>query len=433
MMAATAPPIDLQGTAERALALMLAQGFEQAQTSARLSQLTEINIELNRPSLLRSTQTQRLALLGIVGGRKAATELSDLSPAALREGVAALHADAAGAPADEANTVSSGQHAQIVQGPQEADVDLLAAKVQELLDFRASHTPGMQLTESLAAHTLVQSCTLTSGGSRLGSRIGTQTLFASGCARDGQRASSFNGAGGCTHDLAATPAQAQFDIEAMLRESERQVHTQPLQAHFSGDAVMTPYAVDDLLQWLRGQLSDDRLIAGTSLYARRVGQSIASPLLNLASRFDAPGVAAISADAFATPAVEVLTGGVLRCLTPSLYASRKTGLPHVPTASGGWSLAAGSTPLAALLGDVRQGVLVGRVSMGSPGPGGDFSAVCKNSFLLQGGETGCALSGTMMAGNMARMLEAVLAVSAERIDTGDWQLPWLRIGGLHFS
>jgi hypothetical protein len=39
----------------------------------------------------------------------------------------------------------------------------------------------------------------------------------------------------------------------------------------------------------------------------------------------------------------------------------------------------------------------------------------------------------MAAGNMARMLEAVSAVSAERIDTGAWHLPWLRIGGLHFS
>ena len=433
MMQAASQGIDLQGTAERALTLMLAQGFEQAQTSARVSQLTEINIELNQASLLRSTQTQRLALVGIVGGRKAATELSDLSDAALREGVAALHADAAGAPADEANAVSSGQRAQIVQGPQEADIDLLAAKVRELLEFRASQTPKMQITDSLASHTLVQTCTLTSGGSHLSSRIGAQMLVASGCARDGRRASSFNGAGGCTHDLAAAPAQAQFGIEAMLRESERQVHTQALPAHFTGDAVMTPYAVDDLMQWLRGQLSDDRLIAGTSLYARTVGQRIANPLLNLTSRFDAPGVAAISADAFATPPVEILSAGVLRCLTPSFYASRKTGLPHVPVADGGWSLVAGSTPLAALLGDVRQGVLVGRLSMGSPGPGGDFSAVCKNSFLLQDGEIGSALSGTMMAGNMARMLEAVLAVSAERIDTGDWQLPWLRIGGLHFS
>ena len=78
-------------------------------------------------------------------------------------------------------------------------------------------------------------------------------------------------------------------------------------------------------------------------------------------------------------------------------------------------------------------MLVGRFSMGNPSPAGDFSGVVKNSFLIESGQVGNALSGVMAAGNMARMLEAVLAVSAERIDTGDWQLPWLRIGGLHFS
>ena len=425
--------IDLHAAAERALTLMLAQGFEHAQSSARLSRLTELNIELNRPSLLRSTETHRLALLGLVGGRKAATELSDLSDAALREAVAALHADAAGAPADAANAVSAGQRADIVQGPQEPDVDLLAAQVQGLLDFRARETPKMMLSEGSASHTLTQTCILTSGGSALNSRIGAWALMASGSARDGKRASSFSDAGGQSHDLAAQPAHTHFGIEAMMREAERQVDPSPLAAHFTGDVVLTPYAVVDLLQWLQNQISDNSLIAGTSLYAHRVGQVIASPLLHLHSRFDAPGVAAVSVDAFATPALDVLSGGVLHTLTPSLYGSRKTGLPHVPVAGGGWSIAAGATPLAALLRGVERGVLVGRFSMGNPSPAGDFSGVVKNSFLIESGQVGNALSGVMAAGNMARMLEAVLAVSAERIDTGDWQLPWLRIGGLHFS
>ena len=49
------------------------------------------------------------------------------------------------------------------------------------------------------------------------------------------------------------------------------------------------------------------------------------------------------------------------------------------------------------------------------------------------GIVGPALSETMISGNVARMLKDVTAVSAERIDTGGLCLPWLRIGGLHFS
>jgi PmbA protein len=425
--------IDLRGHAQRALEAMLAQGFEHAQAGARVTRLAELNFELNVPSLLRSTETHRLALLGLVGGRKAATELSDFSEAALREAVAALHADVLGAPADEANAVSAGQQADIVQGPQAPDLDLLAAKVQELLDFRARETPGFQLKEGSAAHTLVRSHTVTSGGSALASRVGAWSLAVSGSAREGGKTSSFNYAGGDTHDMAAQPAAAQFGIDAMMREAERQTNPRPLGGNFTGDVVLTPNAVADVLEWLQGQIGDERLIPGTSLYAKRVGERIASPLLSLRSRFDSPGVAAISADAFATPPLQVLDAGVLKTLTPSLYGSRKTRLPHMPVAAAGWAIDAGATPLTALLAGVERGVLVGRLSMGSPGPNGDFSGVVKNSFLLEGGRVGAALSGAMAAGNMAQMLEAVLAVSAERIDTGAWCLPWLRIGGLHFS
>jgi PmbA protein len=197
--------------------------------------------------------------------------------------------------------------------------------------------------------------------------------------------------------------------------------------------VLAPIAVQDLLGWLQAQLSDVQLIAGSSLYHDKVGERIASPLLTLGSRFDAPGVAAISADAFVTPPVQLLRDGVLCTLMPSLYGSRKTGLPHVPTAGDGWALAAGDTPLPQLIGGVARGALVGRLSMGNPAANGDFSGVIKNSFLIERGEVGPALAETMIAGNVARMLQDVRGASRERIDAGQWLLPWLRIEGLHFS
>src|SRR5206468_3348813 len=125
-------------------------------------------------------------------------------------------------------------------------------------------------------------------------------------------------------------------------------------------------AVADLVGWLLGQLSDMALIAGTSLYRARVGDAVASSLLSLKSRFDAPGVAALSSDAFATPAIDVLRDGSLRTLLPSLYASRKTGLRHVPTPGTGWEVEAGTTPRANVIAGARRGALVGRLSMGSP-------------------------------------------------------------------
>jgi PmbA protein len=196
--------------------------------------------------------------------------------------------------------------------------------------------------------------------------------------------------------------------------------------------VFTPNAVADLLGWLLGQLSDTQLIAGSSLYRESVNQAIASPLLTVRSRFDAPGVAAISADAFATPPVTLVEAGELRALTPTLYGSRKTGIAHVPTASG-WDVATGETALADVVAGVQRGAIVGRLSMGMPAANGNFSGVIKNSFAIEGGEPRQALAETMISGNMAQMLKDIVAVSREAIDSGALRLPWIRIANLHFS
>jgi len=387
----------------------------------------------NEPSLLRSTEQHKLSLLGIVDGRKASTELTDVADDAVRERIARLYADAASAPRDEANAVSAGQRANIVQGPQQPDEALLADKVRELLEFRERETPKMMLDESLAAHTHVRSHTRTSGGSELACSVGWYAMSVFGTAREGQRSSSFNYTGGSSNDLNAAHASEHFGIGQMLRDTEQQIDTKPIAAKFVGDVVLTPNAVADLVKWLHGQIGDVQLIAGSSLYRDKVGELIASPLFTLKSRFDAPGVAAISADGFATPPVDIVRNGRLVTLTPSLYGSRKTGLPHVPVAMGGWEVAAGDTPRAQVIAGVARGALVGRLSMGNPAANGDFSGVIKNSFLIEGGKVGPALSEVMIAGNIARVLRDVVGVSRERIDSGEWVLPWVRVVGACFS
>jgi PmbA protein len=433
-MAATDTPAQLRRAAERALELMRACGFEHAQASAVRVARAELNLNHNEPSLMRSTEVERLAITGVVDGRRASAELGELDDAAgLEARVAALHADALAAPQDKAHAVSASEHARVVHGPAEADLRLLADTVAELLALRARETPKMMLEEGLAAHARLEAHTLTTGGSDLACRLGWYEASVMGTARDGRRASSFNYTGGRTHELRGTPIAERFGIGAMLHDTERQIDARPIGAKFVGDVVLMPNAVADLVGWLLGQLGDAELIAGTSLYRERVGQLVASPLLNLKSRFDAPGVAAISPDAFATPPVDVLRDGRLATLLPSFYGSRKTGLAHVPTPGGGWEIAAGATARADVVHGVRRGALVGRLSMGHPSSNGDFSGLIKNSFSIENGEVAGALAETMISGNVAQMLKDVAAVSRERIDTGALCLPWIRIGGLHFS
>jgi PmbA protein len=422
----------LQNHAQLALDAMRAAGFHHAQVAAGRTDLDELNVNHNEPSLLRSTSSAKLSLMGIVEGRMASTEIARFDTEAVRACAASLFADAQSAPQDEANAVSSGQRARIVQGPQEGSRENLAQAVGEMLAYRAKETPRMMIDEGEASHHLWRWHTLTTGGSDLAGSVGWYSAGAFGTARDGTKASSFNYCGGNTDDLAARPAQEQFGIAAMLRDTVRQIETQPFANKFVGDVVLMPNAVEALLGWLLGQVSDMQLIARSSLYRERVGDTIASKLLTIRSRFDAPGVAAMSSDAFVAKPVALVEQGVLRTLTPSLYGSRKTGLPHVPVA-GGWDVLPGNTPLENVIGGVRRGALVGRLSMGSPAPNGNFSGVIKNSFAIEGGAVRTALSETMITGNMAQMLQDIVAVSRETLDGAGWRLPWVRIANLHFS
>jgi PmbA protein len=425
--------IELRNAAAKALERMRAQGFQEAQVTAVATRQDEVSIAHGEPSLLRSTDSRRLGLLGIVDGRKAATELTDLSDESVRQGVEALFASAKAAPRDEANQVSSGQKARIVQGPQEADVELLAEKARELLEFCRRETPRVNLVEAMVAHALTRSHTVTTGGTELETQVGHHSMGAFGTAREGKATSSFAATGGNTHELAGVHASSLFGMEEMLRNLEKSIHTRPVGGKFVGDVVLTPEAVSDFMGWFLGQLCDAPLIAGSSLYRDQVGQAVASPRLTLRSRFDAPGVAAVTMDGFFANPVTILEQGKLRTLTPSLYGSLKTRLPHVPTAAEGWELLAGDVPREKMVSDTSRGALVGRLSMGNPAANGDFAGVIKNSFLIEGGKVGHALSETMISGNVAQMLKDVVAVSRERLDTGTWLLPWIRIGGLHFS
>jgi PmbA protein len=423
----------LQASAEQALQGMRRQGFEHAQVSVSRSQRHEVCVAHNEASLLRSALSHKVQLTGLLDGRRAGIEGSELDAQSVQALVQGLWASVAAAPQDDANAVSVAQSAQVTRGPQEADTGALADAMRELLDWRAQQTPSVMLEEALAGHTRVQACTLTTGGSALSCTLGWYDAGAFGMAREGARSSSFNFAGGNADSLAGVPIVERFGLDGMLRAMTRSVHAEPVGERFTGAVVLTPRAVGSLLGWFLGQLSDQALISGSSVYRTSLGQGVASPLITLASRFDAPGVSPFSADGFALAPVTLLDRGTLKCFTPSLYGSRKTGLAHVPVVSEGWEILAGTTPLDALLAGVSRGALVDRLSMGRPSANGDFSGVIKNSFAVRDGEVGHALSETMISGNVAQMLRDVSAVSAQRIDMGDTVLPWLRVEGLHFS
>ncbi len=423
---------DLKRFAMIALECMNEAGFDSAQVAVSVLTQDELNIAHNEASLLRSTEDYTVSLLGIIDSRKATTTLSELDEDAIAHGVKALYDRTLLAPQDGANAVSKGQTGHFEQGPQEADLDLLVRKTRELLEFRRSTAPKMILEEGGASHGLFREHVLTSEGSELSCSTGCYSLSAFGTAAEEGRCSSFNAAGGDANDISGAHATAYFGIAEMLTDTERQIDTRPIDGNFAGEVILAPAAVSDLLGWLLDQLGDRALISDASLYKGRVGEAIASPLLIVRSRFDAPGDAPYTGDAFVADPFDLVRDGCLGMLLPSFYGSRKTGIPHTP-AGDGWRIEPGETSKDDLVAGVKKGALVNRLSMGEPSANGDFSAVIKNSFIIDNGEVGPALAETMIAGNMSRMLKDISGISKEHLDKGSEDFPWIRIPNLHFS
>jgi PmbA protein len=411
---------------------MQAAGFDDSHVSVSVSALDELNIAHNEPSLLRSTENYGISLVGVLDGRKASTTLTDIEDTALGQAVAGLFERVQSAPQDDANAVSEGQTGHFEQGPLTSNLDLLADKTGELLAYRAGTTPSVMIEEGGPTHRLTRSHELTSRGTSLSCTVGCFGLSVMCTAAEDGKVSSFNYTGGRTNDLGGRKAAEWFAIGDMLADTQNQIETRPLGDRFTGDVILAPAAVSDLVGWLLQQLGSQALIAGSSGYRNSVGEQIAATSLTLRSNFDAPGHAPFTADGFKAEPVVLLESGKLTTLLPDQYGSLKTGLQHVPSTSG-WRIDPGTVAKAAMIAGVKRGALVNRLSMGRPAANGDFSGIIKNSFIIEDGEIGGALSETMVAGNMARMLMDVSAISIEHIDYGGEDFPWLRIPGLYFS
>ena len=130
---------------------------------------------------------------------------------------------------------------------------------------------------------------------------------------------------------------------------------------------------------------------------------------------------------------DIIQNGKLNAFYLGLYASNKLKLPRGKNDSFNVIVAPGDKPIADIIASIDKGILVGRFSGGQPASNGDFSGVAKNSFLIENGKIGPALSETMVSGNMADMLNRLRAISTEQVADGMTVLPYMAFDGITIS
>lgn len=191
--------------------------------------------------------------------------------------------------------------------------------------------------------------------------------------------------------------------------------------------VFDPRVTSSLLSILAGTLSGDAVLKGRSLFAGRLGEAVAAPMVVLTDDPTDPrayGSAMYDAEGLACRRNRLISDGVLEAFLYDTYSGRRAGVPSTASAvragfkSGpgvgarALALEPGDRSQAEILASVGDGLLVQSISgvhSGVNPVSGDFS-VGAEGLLIRGGELAEPVREITIASTLQRMLHDVVAV-----------------------
>lgn len=423
-------------SAEHALKSLKGLGMDSAQAGASRSRKEELSWAVGEVSLLRTVTETSLGMSAIKQGRKAALAVNRASKDAIDHATGELKGLVEAGVADPAYAYAPAQpRKEFAHGPEAADFPKMRERVDEFLDTVRARYPKIILEEGFLEFTASEGTLLNSNGVEFRSRHGRYGFMMIFSAKDGSRTSGFNYTHGRMKDL-SKPLLESLEAESLLREASGQLDRKPVSEKFTGQLLLTPHCLMELLGAWLGYLGEGALLNGTSVFKDKLGARIASPLLSV--RADPRGETFASheffdGDGFASEAMDIVDQGVLKTYLLSLYGANKLGLARAKNSAQCLSVDAGSMPKDEMLRSVKRGLVMCRFSGGRPAPNGDFSGVAKNSYYVENGEIRYPVAETMVSGNIVELFKNLVSVSRERVEFGVRTLPWMMSEGFTIS
>jgi len=409
--------INFEKLTEEVIEKLQAAGADQACCTAAASATREFNVDGGKFSLMRTLFDNSLSLTGIAKGKKGSVGINRFDDAAVKQAVADCMASAGSAEPDEAwEMAPDGQAHTFTQGVLEADVDRLFDRTEELMQQIGAkcNTNGALYTKDAGYYNV--------------------ELMFSG--HEGEAASSFFGTGAIADNLDC-PFMELGSIEKDLADVEKQIYTKSVNDKFTGVMLLTPGCFGSFLGDIADNFaSDGPVLEGTSIWKDKLGQQVADARITISFAPHAKEIVcgqSYTSEGFLAENFDFIRDGKLESFLTSLYVSNKTGVPRAKNSGGSMIVRPGEQSVEEMIASIDKGILVGRFSGGQPSTNGDFSGVAKNSFLIENGKITDAVSETMISGNLADMLQNVVAISRETVSDGYSVLPYAAFGGITVS
>ena len=368
--------------------------------------------------------------MGSVGG-------NDISEEGLKKLIEDSLAAARSATEDPCHDIAPDQGKDVfVQGMQEPDIDRFIERVREFLDVLAKDFPKIKIAGGTAVIDQWNWFSRNSNGTEFEGLGGQYSFSLEMSAGEGDKNSGVDFLNFSMKDL-DTPILEMTDVKRRLKAVSDSIYPETFDAKFEGSVVLTPDCAVQFLYMLAGNyISGMRIIDGTSLWLDKVGEKVVDERLSITlDPFDERIVIGErgTRDGFRAETVKIIDKGVLKTHWLDLYAANKTGRPVVKNTGGDIVVDGGDRSIEVLIASVDKGILMGGFSGGEPGVNGDFSGVAKNSFLIENGKIKCALSETMVNGNLADMFNNIRGISKEVICDGGSVIPYIAVDGIVIS
>ncbi|MDF2673554.1 MAG: TldD [Clostridiales bacterium] len=412
-------------------------GIDKAEFYLEKSKRYELNVVGEELSLLRTTFDTNVNITAIKEGKKGVISLNKTDENALQDALKSVIDICDNSEADAANDISPMQPAKSFKcGGDEPDLDKMYLRLKNFLAAVKEAYPKINLLDSFLDFTHRCDYYANSNGARLSSAKGNYNFQVTFAAKDGEKSSSFNYSGFSANDIDRELLECS-SFNTLLKQSVEQLDTKPLEGKFTGDVIITPECLGDMIEmYLDVYLSDTALIAGTSALKDKINQMVACEKLTLHSNPVSDEISDgyfITKDGFEAQNITIIDKGMLKTFMLNLYGANKTSKDRALNSGGAYVVESGDKSFDEIVKSIKKGMLVARFSGGNPSRSGDFSGVAKNSYYVEDGEIKYPVSETMISGNLYEMFNNIIDISKERVDFGNAILPWIAASGIIIS
>lgn len=410
-------------------------GADKAQVVVIRAEKTELNMESGKLSLMRTTFGNSVSLVAIKDNKKGSSQLGTWDESAVKAAASEAVEMASAGQADEAYDVATLEdgETEFTAGLDKPEKSMLSSIVaiqkkvaEEYPQISCSYIIAFTKTEKLVVNTNDVEVKTTDG------RYDVTAEF---CAKEGETVSSFNYISG---EFRKMPGDLMdfCDLRKFLEQSIRELGAKPVGDKFTGEVIFQPDCLYEMLNQYAGCfLEDAALIGETSVLKDKLGQKVASKIVNVRALAPNDNICGtyITNDGFRVKDLDIIINGVLESFLLTQYGAKKTGRKHNPF-SPILEMDAGTKTLDEMIAGVKKGLLLsGHISGGSPSENGTFSGVAKNSFLIEDGKITRPVQETMISGNALDILDSITEVSKERRNNGISILPWVKAGNITIS